>query len=50
VAKKPFINGGHQGDVPEILTLFSLGIVVLTLIVTTIARVTKTRAASSPRH
>jgi tellurite resistance protein TerC len=40
----PFLNGGKHFDVPEIPTLFSLGIIVLTLIITTIASLTKTRA------
>jgi tellurite resistance protein TerC len=46
----PFINGGQHFDVPEIPTLPSLGIIVLTLIATTIASLRKTRAAASPRH
>ena len=46
----PFINGGKHFDVPEIPTLFSLGVIVLTLIVTTIASLLKTRAVSSSRH
>jgi len=48
--KVPFTNGGQQLAVPEIPTLFGLGIVVLALIVTTIASVTETCAVSSPRH
>ena len=48
--KLPFINGGGYVDVPEIPTLASLGVIVLTLIVTTVASLMKTRAGSSPRH
>jgi tellurite resistance protein TerC len=43
----PFINGGKQFDVPEIPTLFSLGVIVLTLIVTTVASLIKTRAVTA---
>jgi tellurite resistance protein TerC len=39
----PFINGGKHVDVPEIPTLFSLGVIVATLIVTTVASLVKTR-------
>lgn len=46
----PFINGGQHFDVPEIPTLLSLGIIVLTLIATTIASLLTTRGAPSPRH
>ena len=46
----PFINGGEHLSVPEIPTLLSLGVIVLILVVTTIASLVKTRAASSPRH
>ena len=41
--KLPFINGGRYVDVPEIPTLASLGVIVLTLIVTTVASLAKTR-------
>ena len=46
----PFINGGQHFDVPDIPTMLSLGIIVLTLIATTIASVARTRAAPSPRR
>ena len=39
----PFINGGEPVPVPEIPTLLSLGIIIVTLIVTTIASLYKTR-------
>jgi tellurite resistance protein TerC len=39
----PFINGGRNFDVPEIPTLLSLGVIVATLIVTTVASLIKTR-------
>jgi TerC family integral membrane protein len=39
----PFINGGAHVPVPEIPTLLSLGVIVVTLIVTTIASLYKTR-------
>jgi len=48
--KLPFINGGSYVDVPEIPTLVSLAVIVVTLIVTTVASLMKTRAGSSPRH
>jgi tellurite resistance protein TerC len=39
----PFINGGDPVPVPEIPTLLSLGVIIVTLIVTTIASLYKTR-------
>ncbi len=39
----PFINGGEPVHVPEIPTLASLGVIVVTLAVTTIASLYKTR-------
>jgi tellurite resistance protein TerC len=39
----PFINGGEHVSVPEIPTLLSLGVIIVTLIVTTIASLYKTR-------
>ncbi|MGV0778691.1 TerC family protein [Mycolicibacterium elephantis] len=39
----PFINGGEHVPVPEIPTLASLGVIVVTLIVTTVASLYKTR-------
>ncbi len=39
----PFINGGEHVPVPEIPTLLSLGVIVLTLVVTTAASLYKTR-------
>jgi tellurite resistance protein TerC len=41
--KLPFINGGEHVPVPEIPTLASLGVIVVTLIVTTVASLYKTR-------
>lgn len=38
-----FINGGEPFNVPEISTLFSLGVIVATLIITTVASLYKTR-------
>jgi tellurite resistance protein TerC len=43
----PFINGGKHVDVPEIPTLFSLGVIVVTLIITTAASLIKTRVVDS---
>jgi tellurite resistance protein TerC len=40
----PFINGGEHVPVPEIPTLLSLGVIVVTLIITTAASLYKTRA------
>ena len=40
----PFINGGEGVHVPEIPTLWSLGVIVLTLLVTMIASLMKTRS------
>lgn len=40
----PFINGGEHVAVPEIPTLLSLGVIVVTLIITTAASLYKTRA------
>ncbi len=42
----PFINGGHGVHVPEIPTLWSLGVIILTLFVTMIASLIKTRVSS----
>jgi tellurite resistance protein TerC len=39
----PFINGGDHVPVPEIPTLLSLGVIVLTLVITTAASLYKTR-------
>ena len=39
----PFINGGEQVPVPEIPTLLSLGVIIVTLLVTTAASLYKTR-------
>jgi tellurite resistance protein TerC len=39
----PFINGGEHVPVPEIPTLLSLGVIVVTLVVTTVASLYKTR-------
>jgi len=39
----PFINGGEPVHVPEIPTLLSLAVIVVTLVVTTVASLYKTR-------
>ncbi|MCV7284863.1 TerC family protein [Mycolicibacterium wolinskyi] len=39
----PFINGGEPVHVPEIPTLASLGVIIVTLLVTTVASLYKTR-------
>jgi tellurite resistance protein TerC len=41
--KLPFINGGEHVPVPEIPTLLSLGVIIVTLFVTTVASLYKTR-------
>ncbi len=40
----PFINGGEGVHVPEIPTLWSLGVIILTLFITMVASLVKTRA------
>lgn len=42
----PFINGGEPVHVPEIPTLASLAVIVVTLLVTTVASLYKTRRAA----
>ena len=39
----PFINGGEHVPVPEIPTLLSLGVIIATLVVTTVASIRKSR-------
>ena len=39
----PFINGGEHVAVPEIPTLASLGVIIVTLVITTVASLYKTR-------
>ena len=39
----PFINGGEHVPVPEIPTLLSLGVIIVTLAITTVASLRKTR-------
>jgi tellurite resistance protein TerC len=39
----PFINGGEHVPVPQIPTLLSLGVIIVTLILTTVASLYKTR-------
>ena len=39
----PFINGGEHVPVPEIPTLLCLGVIIVTLIITTVASLYKTR-------
>lgn len=41
----PFINGGHHVPVPQIPTLASLAVIVVTLLITTVASLYKTRVA-----
>jgi tellurite resistance protein TerC len=43
----PFINGGQPVNVPEIPTLLSLAVIVLTLLLTGIASLVKTRVNDS---
>jgi tellurite resistance protein TerC len=43
----PFINGGKHVDVPEIPTLLTLAVIVVTLAITTAASLYATRAADS---
>jgi tellurite resistance protein TerC len=43
VNELPFINGGEHVPVPEIPTLLSLGVIIVTLVVTTVASLYKTR-------
>ena len=44
--KLPFINGGEPVGVPEIPTLLSLAVIVLTLFLTMVASLLKTRATN----
>jgi tellurite resistance protein TerC len=39
----PFINGGEHVGVPEIQTLLSLGVIIVTLVVTTVASLAKSK-------
>jgi tellurite resistance protein TerC len=41
--KLPFINGGEHVPVPQIPTLLSLGVIIVTLLTTTVASLYKTR-------
>jgi tellurite resistance protein TerC len=43
VNELPFINDGHHVDVPEISSLFSLGVIIVTLTVTAVASLAKNR-------
>lgn len=45
--KVPFINGGEGLNVPEIPTLLSLAVIVLTLLLTMVASLIKTRSSDS---
>ncbi|HZQ30733.1 MAG TPA: TerC family protein [Mycobacterium sp.] len=47
--KVPFINGGKGVPVPEIPTLLSLAVIVVTLLVTTSASLYKTRTSDAQR-
>jgi tellurite resistance protein TerC len=40
----PFINGGEHVDVPAIPTLLSLGVIIVTLVVTTLASLAKSKS------
>ena len=44
----PFVNGGHPVDVWEIPTFVGLGVIVVTLAITAIASLWKTRSADDP--
>ncbi len=46
----PFINGGEHVPVPEIPTLLSLGVIVVTLLITTAASLYKTRVHDVRRN
>ena len=46
----PFINSGEHVSVPEIPTLLSLGVIVVTLVVTTVASLYKTRVVDASRQ
>jgi tellurite resistance protein TerC len=43
----PFINGGEHVGVPEIPTLLSLGVIVVTLVITAVASLYKTRSLTA---
>jgi tellurite resistance protein TerC len=43
----PFINNGEHVNVPDIPTLLSLGVIGVTLIITTVASLYKTRVRNS---
>ncbi len=44
----PFINGGEHVNVPEIPTLLSLAVIILTLFLTMVASLIKTRVVDKP--
>jgi tellurite resistance protein TerC len=44
----PFINGGERVDVPEVPTLLTLGVILVTLAVAAAASLYTTRAAGRP--
>jgi tellurite resistance protein TerC len=46
----PFINGGAHVNVPEISTVLSLGVIVVTLVVTAIASLYATREQDAAAH
>src|SRR5215813_7563268 len=46
----PFINGGEHVPVPEIPTLASLGVIVVTLVITTAASLYKTRVHDAKKE
>ena len=43
----PFINGGEPINVPQIPTLLSLAVIILTLLITMVASLLKVRADRS---
>jgi tellurite resistance protein TerC len=43
----PFINGGEPVNVPEIPTLLSLAVIVLTLLITMVASLIRSRILDS---
>lgn len=46
----PFINGGENVPVPEIPTLLSLGVIIVTLLITTVASLYKTRVHDARKN
>jgi TerC family integral membrane protein len=46
----PFINGGEHVNVPEVSTAMSLGVIIATLVVTSVASLLKTRNQDAEKH